>query len=376
LETLAAHLGSVIGRSLAEQALRISEEHLRSLLLNAKDFAVYRLKSDDSKPFGLKVLFASPSLKELLGVDNVEDLWEWARNVLPEDLPKILEANQQAFKTHRFEAKGRVQLPGEQKVRWFRAMASGVLDQDGTHYINGMIIDISRNEEAQRALNAYQARLRALALQLSRAEENQRRALAMDLHDGVGQLLAAAKLRLQDVVVFRAGSELARELSEVLNLIGKMIALTRSVTAELSPPVLHDLGLEAALEWLGDRTESEYGLPVDMHFQDRPISLDEDMRVILFRSVRELLHNVVKHASANRAVIALKLRGNRIVVQVSDNGVGFFHPENAERGGPDQRFGLFSIRDRLEYLGGAMQVDSQPGQGAIVTLIAPTRLRT
>lgn len=377
LETMAAHLGSVIARSQAEQALRASEEHLRSLFTNARDFAVYRLQSDPDEPFGLRVVFASPSMKELLGIEHPEDLMEWARNVHPEDLPQVLEANLRAFETRRFEAKARIVDPVDGRIRWLSGVSSGVVDPvSGVHYINGLIIDISRNEEARQSLDAYQGRLRALALQLSRVEENQRRALATDLHDGVGQLLAVAKLRLQDVMAFQAGPDLAGPLSEVQGLIDQMIALTRTVTAELSPPVLYDLGLEAALEWLAERTQAEHGLPLDLQFQDRPIVLDEDMRVMLFRAVRELVYNVVKHARASRAVVSLELQGGRVVIRVSDDGVGFQDARTAMRAAADQGFGLFSIRDRMEYLGGAMWVDPAPGRGAAVNLIAPTSLKS
>ena len=375
LETMAAHLGSVIARGQAEQALRTSEEHLRSLFTNARDFAVYRLRSDPAGPYGLQVVFASPSIKGLLGIAHPEDLLEWGRNVHPEDLPRVLEANLRAFETQRFEAKARIVDPGDGRVRWLRAVSSGVVEPNtGVHYINGLIIDVSRNEQARQALDAYQGRLRALALQLSRVEENQRRALATDLHDGVGQLLAVAKLRLQDVMAFQAGPDLAGPLGEVQDLMDQMIALTRTVTAELSPPVLHDLGLEAALEWLAERTQAEHGLALDLRFQDRPIALDEDMRVILFRAVRELVYNVVKHAGASRAEVSLGLRGGRVVIRVSDDGVGFQDARTSMRAAADRGFGLFSIRDRMEYLGGAMWVEPSAGRGAAVNLIAPTRL--
>jgi signal transduction histidine kinase len=138
------------------------------------------------------------------------------------------------------------------------------------------------------------------------------------------------------------------------------------LTFQLSPPVLHDLGLTAAVEWLGDDIVRVYDLPVHVDDDGSVRELDERTRVILFRAVRELLVNVGKHAGARSARVRLRRRGQVVKIVVEDDGAGF-DPEVATAG----HFGLSSIRERLSHLGGTMSTRSKPGEGTRVELAAP-----
>lgn len=227
--------------------------------------------------------------------------------------------------------------------------------------------DISQRKRSEAALTHYQRRLRELALELTTAEERQRRRIAEDLHDGVSQALAAASFRLKHL-----GPELEggaqEEVKRLARLLDQSLADIRSLTFEISPPVLYDYGLSAALEWLAEQAARRHGRSVEYQGEAVEPRLDADRQVSLYRACQELLVNVAKHARTDRARVYLSCRKGMVRLTVVDEGRGF-DPGllEARRGG----FGLFSIRERLEPLGGDMQVDSAPGRGTRITLRLP-----
>lgn len=227
--------------------------------------------------------------------------------------------------------------------------------------------DISERKRSEAELAEYQKRLRRLALELTTAEERQRRRIAEDLHDGVSQNLAAGSFRLKRL---EAGLEspARREVEGVSRLLDQSLADIRSLTFEISPPVLYDYGLGEALEWLAEHINQRHGLAVELHREGEAPRLDLDRQVSLYRACQELLVNVVKHARAQRAWVTLSSQSGQTVLDVRDDGRGF---DAAVLEGRSGGFGLFSIRERLEPLGGGMRVDSRPGRGARITLRLP-----
>jgi PAS domain S-box-containing protein len=223
----------------------------------------------------------------------------------------------------------------------------------------------------QRVINRT-ARLRALALELTRAEERERRRLARLLHDHLQQFLAAARI---NVGMLRGRTEddwQAQMLGQADELLGEAIDMSRSLTAQLSPPVLYDAGLAPALEWLARWIGGLHHLDVQVEAEDLGGQIPHEVRMILFQSARELLFNVVKHAGVDRARVEFRrLSEDEAELVVSDEGVGMdpVQIEGEATGG----FGLFNIRERLEAMGGQVQIESSPGQGARVSLIVPLR---
>lgn len=224
---------------------------------------------------------------------------------------------------------------------------------------------------AENRLRERSEQLRAMAAELTLAEQRERRRLAEVLHDGIQQLLVGAKLRVQpldrvaDAQVREAGREVAGLLQEALEQ-------TRSLTRELSPPILHAGGLIPALEWLGGWMAEKHGLKVVLGIEGTAgLKLEENLSILLFQSVRELLFNVVKHAKVQTARLEIKEQDKYVHIQVSDAGVGFDPARLQVEGGKAGSFGLFSIRQRLELLGGYLCSDSASGQGSRFALSAP-----
>jgi PAS domain S-box-containing protein len=251
-------------------------------------------------------------------------------------------------------------------------------DIDGSPMILEMDLDITERRrienELQRAhedLAERAAQLRALAGELTLSEQRERRRLAKVLHDHLQQLLVGAKFRT--AIVARMGDELIRQAAaEIEHLLDESITASRSLTAELSPPILHEAGLAAAVAWLARWMADRHGLRVSLSVEEGLPDLPEDVRVLLFESVRELLFNAVKHAHVAAAYVAIRRTASaRIQITVSDAGPGFDPSALKKAGETGGGFGLFGIRERLELVGGRLAIDSAPGKGSRITLMAP-----
>jgi signal transduction histidine kinase len=218
-------------------------------------------------------------------------------------------------------------------------------------------------------LQAYQRKLRSLASELTLAEQRERRRIAVDLHDHIAHLLVMCKLKLSPLGQHVAGAD-AKAIEQIKDALDEAISYTRTLIFRLSPPVLYELGLEAAVEWLSTQFQSRHDLAVEVRDDKQPKPLGEDMRTALFQSIRELLFNVVKHAGCKRAVVSLARTDNNILITVQDQGAGFDPaPSFEER--PAAGLGLFSVRERIDLLGGSMEVASASGHGTRITITAP-----
>jgi len=236
-----------------------------------------------------------------------------------------------------------------------------------------MTQDITMRKKAEAEIRINQEQLQSLASELSLTEERERRRLATDLHDHIGQALAVSKIKLGVLQKTVEVPELATPLGEVRELIERMIQDTRSLTFELSLPVLYELGFEAAVEWFAKHVRAQHGVQVEVQREMKPIPMTDEIKVLLFRSVRELMMNIVKHAQAQHARVTIARVGDRVDVEVVDDGVGIADLKGFAKSGSSAGFGLFSIRERLHYLGGRVDMASKEGEGTRVTLTVPLK---
>jgi signal transduction histidine kinase len=208
---------------------------------------------------------------------------------------------------------------------------------------------------------------------MSLTEERLRRRIATDLHDGLGQILAISKIKLGQLRQSAIGTSFAKPLDEIHRFIEEAIGYTRSLTVELSPPVLYEIGFEAALEWLCEQIQKQYKIQCTLKSGGLPEQLDSNLCILLFQIIRELMHNVAKHAQACSVSISAAVADENIRISVTDDGVGFDPHEVAARPNHLSGFGLFNIRERLHHLGGSLEVHSTPGRGTCVTITAPLK---
>jgi PAS domain S-box-containing protein len=210
--------------------------------------------------------------------------------------------------------------------------------------------------------------LRQLAAELTLAEQHEQKRLAQVLHDGLQQTLVAAKFNL---TLIERGTDGHQAAVETANLIDEAIEISRSLTAELSPPMLHQGGLVPSLKWLTRWFHDRHGLTVKLTARDDTESMPEEVIIQLFQSIREILFNVVKHSGVHAARIEVLQREGRIHVSIEDDGAGFDTSRLRAEGGSSGGFGLFSISERIGFLGGQMEIQSAPGKGSRVNLVVP-----
>jgi len=273
-----------------------------------------------------------------------------------------------------------VAVPLQGPDRMIGFLILGPKESGSYSYEDLALLESLRHPAALALDNAqFQQRLRSLASQLSVAEERERKRLATGLHDQIAQPLAALEMTLDAVQKPLTSTLLAKQLERVRDLANQAIQETRSLSFDLSPPVLYEVGLEAALERLAERFHEQYDLVCTFEDDGQFKPLGDDARSLLFWSLRELLMNVVQHAQARTAKISTWRDGDQLRVRVEDDGVGF---NTADIEGVMRKFGLFSIRQRLAESGGQLELESKRRRGTFeleskrrrgtrVTLTAP-----
>jgi PAS domain S-box-containing protein len=314
-------------------------------------------------------------LKNFIGYKDDEfpnSIEAWKSRVVPGDLVLLNNAAQDHLEGRKdiHEAEYRIRHK-DGSIRWIHTRGKILREKDGRAMRwTGIDWDITERKRTEEKIHTYQEQLRSLASELSLIEERERRHIATDLHDHIGHTLALTKIKLGALREIVSPSGHISPIDEIQSLIDQAIHYTRSLTSELSPPVLYELGFEAAMEWLTEQIQDQHHIQVDFEDDRQSKPMDDEIRISLFKAVRELLINVAKHSKANKAKVSTRREDNIIRIIVEDDGVGFSIPEDkslAKIGG----FGLFSIHERLKYLKGDFEVESKPGQGTRITLVAP-----
>jgi signal transduction histidine kinase len=233
--------------------------------------------------------------------------------------------------------------------------------------------DLTKNLEDRITERTQQ--LRAMATELNLAEQQERKRLAAELHDHLQHLLVLGKLKIGQGKRYAPPIPILTEaMQQVDEVLSDALRYTRTLVAELSPSVLRDLGLPAALKWLAEYMQ-KLSLSVAVTLpQQLQLTLPEDQAVLLFQSVRELLINASKYAGTGAAAVTLEYHHDHLRIEVRDEGGGFdvrAAAAGTAASGSSSKFGLFSIRERMQALGGSFEIESAPGQGVTATLILP-----
>jgi PAS domain S-box-containing protein len=229
--------------------------------------------------------------------------------------------------------------------------------------------------ETDRLLEETQKReqqLRALASELSSTEDRERRKLALSIHDSMGQLLSVVRLKLIALHQEAEGQErLAAGLVEVLQIVDQLIQQARGLTFDLYPAMLDDLGLVPTLQWYRSQYGQQTGIKVEVAEFGQPLGLPLPVRTYLFRAVKELLHNVAKHARAKEVVLNVHWQRQGVRIVVVDDGCGVESSPLTGLNGAPKGLGLVGIRERIASMGGSLSFESWPGRGTQVILEVP-----
>jgi len=363
---LSPGLSDIVAQDYIE-VLRDSEAYFRTIF-EVTTIGIALLNKDG------RVVEANPALQQMLGYSLTELVNQmFTVFILPDDASRckalfreLVQGKQDSYQVE----KKYVRKDGQ--TAWGRLNVSlirGAKVED--HLAVCMIEDITAQKQAEKEIRTYQEQLRSVASELSLTEEQERRRLATDLHDHVGQILALAQIKLGAIRESASSTHLVEPMDEVRRLIEQTIQYTRSLSFELSPPILYDLGFEAAVEWLAELVQEQHGITVKVQTDRSPKSMNDEIRVILFQTMRELLVNLAKHANAKNIRVFIAREDATLQVKIEDDGLGMGISADAANG--PSGFGFFSIGERLKYLGGHLEVVSEPGWGTRVTLQVPLK---
>ncbi len=245
----------------------------------------------------------------------------------------------------------------------------GVMEEGKLARVWCVARDVTDLVDLSDRLRQKQERLQLYARQLVGAEERARRATAVDLHDGIGQQLVGLAMTVE-AAASRAAPEVRLLLGEATHTIREVQSITQRVIADLSPPGLYDLGLEPALKWLSVYMRGRDNLEVELKVAQDAAAYDLDLRVLVFKLIRELLRNVVKHSGVRSASVTVSQTPSELRVVVEDHGVGFEWQLSLFEA-RSEGFGLWSVADRVRAARGEMTVDTAPGRGCRVSVVFP-----
>ena len=349
----------------SKEALQASEEKYRNLVENLP--VGISLTNINGAP-----IECNKALLEMYGYKLKEELMQiptQARYYNPKDRGHYFKILREQGQVRDFD----VQLRSHDGTPFWASLTSIPQNREDQNQLLTVVQDITQEKQAKEELLAYQRELQALTSQLSLAEEQERRRVAIAIHDRLGQSLAVCRFKLGALLQLSPSPELSKELSETDAILKQLVEETRSLTFELSSPLLYEFGLEAALERLTQKMGEQYGVLSHFKALSEPKELDDEIKILLFQCVRELLINVFKHASASNVWVRLDGAKNEIRITVKDDGIGFDSTRlNTDRNSVSG-FGLFSVRERLRHLDGNVDIQSESGRGTKVMIAVPIK---
>jgi PAS domain S-box-containing protein len=364
----------------ARESLRESEALYRAIAQNFPGGAIYVFDRDlrFRVAEGESLAIYGYTRESLEGKTIWEATDEEVSKILAQRYPRVLAGESLKFET---ELEGRVLSSSYVPIK-----------NDHGDITAGMVVsyDITESRRAEERLRDFNAeletrvaertmeiekqtlQLRALASELSRVEQRERRRLAKILHDHIQQLIVAARMQVEWLKNDTRPELVLATAQGVDAILRETLEASRSLTVELSPPVLNEAGLIGGLNWLASRMREKNQFIVNLRSDSKAEPGTEEMRFLLFECARELLFNAVKHAGISEAdVVLMRAKSDEIRLIVTDNGNGFDPELLRTRGSDNLSFGLFSIQERLAYIGGRMEIESAPGRGTQVILAVP-----
>jgi PAS domain S-box-containing protein len=364
-----ASIREITARKRAEEALRKSEEKYHNLIEHANDAIISVNTAGMIIGFNKKAeeMF-DYSREEVVGKSSYVLIPHQDKELYNKALKQFAETGTGIDRQNNiFEGKavrkGDEQFPVE--YSYF------TINIGGEFIATAILRDITWRKEEEKKILSYQEQLKSLTFELLLSEQKERQQLADFLHDEVGQQLFATRLNLEQLKTSLSSAQDTKTLDSALDNLYQVMNQTRSLTTELSPPILKQLGLEKALEWLAEQSYKKYNIKVTFEDDKKQKPLDDNAKMFLYQAVSELLTNVAKHARTKSAGVSIKRNTSKVEICVEDNGVGFLISGTDSSATKIEGLGLFRIKERLETLGGQLEIESQPNHGTRITLGAP-----
>jgi len=367
---------------LTKEALLESNERYFSLM-NSLGTGVVLHAPDTS------IILSNPMASEILGLSSeqmqgkmaIDSRWRFVRSDGADMPHEEYPVNKALSSMKSFsEYTVGVKRPDRKYITWANVNASLVFNEyKKIKYITISFNDTTKQKQAELdRLNSlekiflYQYKLKTLNLKLINAEENERRKIAEYLHDGIGQTLSAINIKLTYLLDYECSAEARNIIQESSNLVKDSIKETRLITYDLSPPILHELGLIQAVIWKLDQIEEKHNITTIFKSAKDFLVINNDVKLLLYRSICELLTNIIKHANAKLIEVEITKASEEIYITVTDNGKGF-NNKPLDNLINQNGFGLFSINERIKSVDGSITIESEINKGTKVTLIIPIK---
>ncbi len=364
----------------AQKKLRKNRNRLRTVL-EIETVGVVFWGGDD-----FTIMEANDAFLEMSGFNCDEVLGKGWREMTPEEFYPVSKRAVADLKAIGYTKPYEKQYVRKDGTRWWGLSAPRRIDDNE---VVEFLLDITEQKEAEQELEAmnenlekrveertasllsYQEQLRSLASQLSMAEEQERQRLATELHDNLGQMLAVGKMKIDLLQKKQPAETASSEIDKLQELMDDALTYTRELMSDLKPPPsLHEEDLRTSIRWLAKKME-KHEVEVTIQDDGQPKKIDEEIQVTLLQCVRELLFNVVKHTSEKKADIRLKYSEDKLFITVKDEGEGFDTDRVKLAPSDNGGFGLFNIHERIDLLGGRVDINSEVGEGTEVTMYIP-----
>ena len=305
------------------------------------------------------------TVENLIGCTDFEVMpREIARNLRDHDT-QVLESNQML---HALET----MLNAAGQAAIFTVLKFPLLDAAGRRHVAGVALDITERVRDKEQLENANRRLQMLSSKVIEIQERERQHISRGLHDDIGQALTAVKINLDAMRLRCVAAGDAGEIDDSVRIIGDVLQQVRSLSLDLRPPQLDDLGLAAAVRWYIDRKAAAAGLKVRFRSGMLPDRLHPDIETACFRIAQEAMTNVLRHAEASNVWVDVRRNGEQLHLSLGDDGRGFDVAAARQHATEGKSLGLINMQERASLVGGRIEVTSRPGQGTVVDVFLPS----
>ena len=349
-------------RKRTDEVLRESEERYRLLFESSLDGVL--LTAPDGR-----ILSANPAACEMLEATKEEICQAGRPGVIDMDDPRLLPLLEE--RRQKGKVKGELTLVTSRGTTFPAEITSAVFkDGHGRVQTSLIVRDITERRQAEDEIRESRTQLRALADYLQRVREDERTAIAREIHDELGQALTGIKMDLvwASARLSKTQKELRRKFSSSVKLVDSTIKTVRKISSELRPAVLDDLGLAAAIEWQAREFQDRTGVPCRIALPVEPPPINQARSTALFRMLQECLMNIIRHADARQVSITLRVEAGELLLTVEDDGKGI----SADKLNDPSSLGLLGMRERASALGGEVTITGMPRKGTKVIVRLPS----
>jgi PAS domain S-box-containing protein len=350
-----------------EQLLRESEERHRVCSELTSD---YTFAGSVDADHNIHIETVSAGFTKITGYppNFMEGADGWRKLIHPDDLSAVAQNPPWWTLPEIREAEIRI-IAKDQSVHWIRYSLHPIRDNTGRIIrVIGAVQDVTEQKRSEDKLRDYAQSLQLLSRRLLEVQEQERRRLARELHDEIGQILTAVTINLQTARRLTVSEgDAVPVLDEGIGIVQQAIRQVRNLSLDLRPSMLDDLGLEAALRWYVEWQAQRTGLAIHLHINIPGARLPAEFETACYRLIQEALTNVLRHARARQVWIELMLNEQDLHIQVCDDGDGFDLQNSRQQGNSENGFGLLGMRERVEWLGGRFAIESHPGRGTMIS---------